>query len=635
MSSIGFHRHSLSLKLGFAIISFVVVLFVVSVGLLYTRSRQLVKQEAIERAEKVLDKTVLRMSSILSEVEAATENVKWIVNQDQTPDSLLACTHRLVENSQDIDGCSITMEPDFYPPSVGRFSAYTIRQGDSIITQREGDYDYYNKVWYKTPKDQGKACWIAPFNDYNAGTLSNEDMIVSYSLPITDRKGRFIGVISTDLSLPWLSKTISEEKPYPHSYSVMLGRDGKYYIHPDPEKLVKQTIFSAAAPNERADMEILGQKMLSDLDGHMRLNIGGEPCYVFFRPLPQTGWHIALICPERDILGGYNRLGYIILAALVAGLILLLLFFMRTITRFVSPLNQLVSQSHHIASGHFGEPMARSRQTDLVGQLQNSFSIMQESLAEQIGRLQQANEKAEERNRELQRVNRLAQEARQQKIAFLQDVSHQIRTPLNIIQGFLNVVLKDSADMTLREKAHIMSLMQRNAYSLRRMTYMLYDATWLQTGQKLEQHDLVNCNDVARKAVDALRRYNSLPDYTVFFETTLDNDVQIRTNETHLYYIIHELLYNAKKFGDGSPVRLKVYKTPATVNFAVEDEGPGIPEEERQRIFDHFFKHNPFTEGLGLGLYLSRHYTRLMGGELTLDTTYEKGSRFIIRLPLA
>ena len=561
MNMFGFHRHSLSLKLGVTITAFIVLLFVSSVGLLYIRSRQLVKHEALERAEKALDKTTLRVSCYLSEIEAVTENLKWIVSQSPSPDSLLVFTRRIVTLSNNIDGCSITMEPDFFPPSIGRFSAYTVRKGDSIITQREGDYDYYSKVWYRTPKEQQRPCWIDPYNDYNAGTLSNDDMIVSYCLPLTDKTGRFIGVISTNLSQTWLSKTIDENKPYPHSYCTILGRDDRL---PD---------------------------------------ISGEPCYVFQKILHQTGWQISLICPERDILGSYKRLGYIIFTVLTIGLILLLIFFMRSITRFVSPLNQLVSQSQYIASGHFGEPMARTRRTDLVGQLQNSFSTMQESLAEQIGQLQQANERAEERNRELLRLNNLAQEARHEKIAFLQDVSHQIRTPLNIIQGFLNVVLKDNSDLTVLEKAHIMTL--------------------------------VSCNAVARKAIDTLHQHKPFEDDTVIFETSLDDDIQTRTSEKRLYYFIHELLYNAKKFAPDGPVRLTVYEAPAaTVNFAIEDEGPGIPEEERQHIFNHFFKHSPFSEGLGLGLYLCRHYCRLLGGDLIYDTTYEKGSRFIIRLPL-
>ena len=487
MSKFGFHRHSLSLNLGATIIAFVVLLFVSSVGLLYIRSRQLVKQEALERAEKALDKMVLRFSCYLSEQEAVEENLKWITDQDQLPDSLQNFTHHFLT----------------------------------------------------------------------------------------------------------LSKTIDEDKPYPNSYCLILE------------------------PNDT----------LPDLNG--------EPCYVFQKTLQQTGGRIALICPERDILGSYKRLGYIIFTVLAIGLILLLIFFMRTITRFVSPLNQLVSQSQYIASGHFGEPMARTRRTDLVGQLQNSFSTMQESLAEQIGQLQQANERAEERNRELLRLNDLAQKARLEKKAFLQDVSHQIRTPLNIIQGFLNVVLKDNSDLTVREKAHIMAMMQKNAFSLRRIAYMLYDATWLEKGQKLEYNDIVSCNAVARKAIDALHRFTPGKDDTVIFETALDDDIQIRTHEKRLIYILHELLFNAKKFAPDGTVKLTVYETPGTVNFAIEDEGPGIPPEERQRIFDHFFKHTAFSEGLGLGLYLCRHYIRLMGGDLSLDTTYEKGSRFIIRLPLA
>jgi signal transduction histidine kinase len=197
------------------------------------------------------------------------------------------------------------------------------------------------------------------------------------------------------------------------------------------------------------------------------------------------------------------------------------------------------------------------------------------------------------------------------------------------------VVLKNNSDLTVREKAHIMAMMQKNAFSLRRMAYMLYDATWLEKGQKLEYHDLVSCNAVARKAIDTLHRFTPGKDDTVIFETALDDDIQLRTHEAHLSYIIHELLYNAKKFASDGRVKLMVYETPATVNFAIEDEGPGIPAEEQQRIFNHFFKHSPFSEGLGLGLYLCRHYIRLMGGELSLDTTYEKGSRFIIRLPLA
>ena len=261
---------------------------------------------------------------------------------------------------------------------------------------------------------------------------------------------------------------------------------------------------------------------------------------------------------------------------------------------------------------------------------------MQKSLAEQITRLQQAHEKAEERNHELQRANDLAQAARQQKVAFLQDMSHQIRTPLNIIHGFLQVILNDHENLSPEEKKHITVTMEQNAFSLRRMAYMLYDASWLETAQELEYHDIVSCNEIARRAIQAFTIFPPYDGGNFIFETSVDDDTLLRVQDIHLYYIIHELLFNAKKFApDNSPIKLSVYETPAAINFAIEDQGPGISEKDRPHIFDHFYKSDPFTEGLGMGLYVSRQYIRLMGGDITLDTTYEKGSRFIIRLPLA
>ena len=147
--------HTLSMKLGLAIVFFTGIVFVMSFGYLFVRSRQYVKEEAIVRAMRVLDETSLRIMGIMSEIETATHNAEWFVMQDQKPDSLLQYSHRVVMLNSNVSGCSITMEPDFYPSSVGHFSAYSLRQGDSIATEREDDYDYYSEVWYKTAKETG------------------------------------------------------------------------------------------------------------------------------------------------------------------------------------------------------------------------------------------------------------------------------------------------------------------------------------------------------------------------------------------------------------------------------------------------------------------------------------------------
>ena len=70
------------------------------------------------------------------------------------------------------------------------------------------------------------------------------------------------------------------------------------------------------------------------------------------------------------------------------------------------------------------------------------------------------------------------------------------------------------------------------------------------------------------------------------------------------------------------------------VRFTVEDTGPGIPSDKADFIFEKFTKINMFTEGLGLGLFLCRRVVELLGGHLTLDPQYTKGSRFVLELPL-
>ena len=296
-------------------------------------------------------------------------------------------------------------------------------------------------------------------------------------------------------------------------------------------------------------------------------------------------------------------------------------------------MNQLVSQSHDIAAGNFSERMPYSERQDLVGQLQNSFVTMQQSLDEHIGRLQQTNEETERRNRELINATKLAQEANDRKLAFIRDVSHQIRTPLNIIQGFF-VVLRDTySELPDEESNNLLSAIRHNAVSLRRMVSMLVDASWLETGAMCECQDLVGCNDVAREAINA---FNQLESYNVEldFRTSLPDDLHVHTDREHLFRILCELLFNAKKFADGGIVRLLLESDADSIKFIVEDNGPGIPEAERESIFSHFIKLDSFSEGLGLGLNLSHRFARRMGGELKLDTDYTSGCRFILTIPM-
>lgn len=103
-------------------------------------SRTTLKEEAMRRTEQMLEKTAMRTTNYLNEVETVTRNMTRLVMANMYPDSLLAYTHRIVEMNPNFNGCSITTEPDFFPKLGHNFSAYTVREGNSIITEIEGAY---------------------------------------------------------------------------------------------------------------------------------------------------------------------------------------------------------------------------------------------------------------------------------------------------------------------------------------------------------------------------------------------------------------------------------------------------------------------------------------------------------------
>ena len=123
---------SLSVRLCINILLVVVLIFTLSLGFLFWQSRNIIRQEAIEEASHVLDNTALRVKGCLMEVETATRNMLWLIDRHHEMDSLMQFSHRVVTLHPNVNGCSITMEPDFYPGQAYGFSAYSVRIDDDL-----------------------------------------------------------------------------------------------------------------------------------------------------------------------------------------------------------------------------------------------------------------------------------------------------------------------------------------------------------------------------------------------------------------------------------------------------------------------------------------------------------------------
>ena len=483
---IRFVQQRLSLRLGLLIILVITLVFSLLFDFLFYRSKMYIQQAAIERATQLLDNTVEHIDGIMDETEIVTNYMAAYVPHHLHPDSLLTFTRRTIIENEFLTGFAISMEP-YYFPEMGRYySAYTVRQNDTITTVREGPFEYFEKVWYSSPRTLGVACWVDAYDDYNEGTLSAKDYLTSYCCPMRDNEGKYIGSITTSLTLKWLSEAVAGIQPYPNSSAIMIGRTGIYLVHPDTAKLFRETIFSDAAPESREDINQLGKAMMAGRSGMTQTLVDGQKAFIFYRPLERTGWSIAIVCPESDVFSRYNKLFYIVWTIIGIGMLLLLLFCYQTVRRAIQPLTQLAQQAQRIADGHFDEPLPPSERHDSVGRLTNSFILMQKSLAKNVSDIRRVNAELEQRNEELTRAYQLKMEANRQKTELIHTMYHEIRTPLNIISGFGQVLASSMQDdvegndtlgfLPDEEVQDITRRMQESAKDITRLTHELSKA---------------------------------------------------------------------------------------------------------------------------------------------------------------
>ena len=397
-------RRKLSVKVSLWVVMFAAVIFIAALGFLFYQSREAVRQEAISRATQILDKTSLRVESILNRVEVATDMTEWLVQRHpDKADSMFVYSRGMLLNNPDFYNCSIAFEPYYFKNQGRYFSAYSKHDGDSIRTIQGGsdNYQYFFMDWYLMPSLLDHPCWTEPYMDLDTPTNTSE-MVTSYCMGIKNKAGEMVGVINTSLSLSWLSQTIQAVKPYPNSYSIMIGRGGTYFVHPDSTKITRQTIFTQTIEQPDTALAALGHAMQRGEEGIKQMNIGGEDSYVFYKPLGKTGCSMAIVCPESDIFGGFDRLRRTVMTIVCVGLLLMLYFFIRIITRELNPLRRLAKEAEAIASGQFDTQLPDFQRIDEIGQLSQSFSNMQQSLVRYIEELKDTTAQKASMENELQ-----------------------------------------------------------------------------------------------------------------------------------------------------------------------------------------------------------------------------------------
>jgi len=228
-------------------------------------------------------------------------------------------------------------------------------------------------------------------------------------------------------------------------------------------------------------------------------------------------------------------------------------------------------------------------------------------------------------------ARRLAEEKRQVRFNFISILAHELKAPLNAIEGYLKILRQ-------REETDNLQMIERSLVRLdgmKKLIVDLLDVTRIESGQKQRVFGEVRLGDLARSSLDLFRV--EAADRGISLELSVADGLTMTADAGEIEIIVNNLVSNAVKYNrDGGTVRVAVARSGDEVTLTVEDTGIGMTPVESAKLFNEFtrIKNEDTVKILGSGLGLStvRKLARLYGGDATVESERGVGSRFTVTL---
>ena len=236
------------------------------------------------------------------------------------------------------------------------------------------------------------------------------------------------------------------------------------------------------------------------------------------------------------------------------------------------------------------------------------------------------------------RLYQQSQEAVRARDEFLASASHELRTPLSHIKGFVSTLRQTDVQWSQEELADFLAEIERETDRLGRMIGDVLDISLIESGGlALAVRSPVQPRTLVELGADLVRA--DLSRHTLEVQVA-DDLPPVYVNAGQMERVIANLLENAAKYAPaGTTIRVQGARVDSEAELRIEDEGPGIPPEHRERVFERFVRlgaaDSSGVPGTGLGLAISRGIVQAHGGRIWLEERSAGGAAFVVRLPLA
>ena len=366
------------------------------------------EQEAFNAAEAARHRVLAVLGSVERSTELLGASLETLHPDRQALDAIL---QRFVSGNPDIYGSTASFEPFAFSSGVERYAPYYYRDPKTPDRLTAGDlatltYRYWERDWYRPAMESGRPRWSEPYFDDEGGNT----LMVTYTVPIADsRPGRsgFIGVVTADLQLDWVVRLVSDVTIGQTGYGAVLSRSGRVIAHPEASLLAVQLSVDTPQP-ARERLEPLVRRGLAQAGGFEPMTINGRQYRTVFRQVsPETGWTLAALYPEDELMAGVRRLAMIEAIVATAGLALLAVVVIVLSRRLIAPLHGLADRARQLATGDLDLELPPATSRDELGTLTDAFHHMRDSLKEQMRSLRETTAAKERLESELKAAHRI------------------------------------------------------------------------------------------------------------------------------------------------------------------------------------------------------------------------------------